>query len=93
MPRFPFGIPNSWYEVLYSDELAKGEVKTVRYLGRDIVLFRGHDGKVGALEPFCPHLGAHFGFGGKVEGNNLVCPFHSWQFDGGGTCQHIPYTD
>ena len=49
MPRFPFGIPNSWYEVCYSDELAKGEVKTVHYLGRDIVLFRGHDGNVGAL--------------------------------------------
>jgi 3-ketosteroid 9alpha-monooxygenase subunit A len=93
MPRFPFGYPNSWFQVLYSDELATGEVKTVHYLGRDIVLFRGEDGKVGALEPFCPHIGAHFGYGGKVEGNNIVCPFHSWQFDPSGTCQKIPYTD
>ncbi|HYC01168.1 MAG TPA: Rieske 2Fe-2S domain-containing protein [Candidatus Limnocylindrales bacterium] len=93
MGRFPFGIPNSWYQVCYSDELARGEVKTVHYLDRDIVLFRGHNGQAGALEPYCPHLGAHFGHGGKVEGDNLACPFHSWQFNGAGTCVHIPYTD
>ena len=93
MRRFPFGYPNSWFQVCYSDELARGEVKTVHYLGRDIVLFRGQDGGVGAMEPFCPHIGAHLGHGGKVEGNNIACPFHSWQFDASGTCQHIPYTD
>jgi phenylpropionate dioxygenase-like ring-hydroxylating dioxygenase large terminal subunit len=93
MARYPFGTPNSWFHVCYSDELARGEVKTVHFLGRDIVLFRGEDGNAAALEPFCPHIGAHFGHGGKVEGNHIVCPFHSWQFDGQGTCKRIPYTD
>jgi len=34
---FPFG----WFAVSYSDELAVGEVKPVRYFARDLVLWRG----------------------------------------------------
>jgi len=26
-----------------------------------------------------------------VKGNDIVCPFHAWKFDGVGTCVEIPY--
>ncbi|MFT4569744.1 MAG: 3-ketosteroid 9alpha-monooxygenase subunit A [Hyphomicrobiaceae bacterium] len=93
MARFPFGIPNSWFHVAYSDELSKGDLKTVHFLGRDLVVFRGENGKVGVLDAYCPHIGAHLGVGGKVVDNAVECPFHSWRFDCTGTCVSIPYTD
>lgn len=27
---------------------------------------------------------------GRVEGGRLECPYHGWQFEGGGRCMHVP---
>lgn len=89
--RFPFGIPSGWFAVAYSTDLEVGEVRPVRYFGKDLVLFRTSDGTPRLLDAYCPHLGAHLGHGGTLEDDKLVCPFHAWQFHGDGTCAHIPY--
>jgi len=91
LQRFPMDIPFGWFFVSYSDELAIGNVKPVHYFGRDQVLFRTEEGEAGMLDAYCPHLGAHMGHGGKVEGNKLRCPFHSWAFRPDGFCVDIPY--
>src|SRR5690606_27941464 len=89
--RFPFAsFPRGWYVVAFSSELQRGQVKTVRYFDRDIVLFRGDSGEAFALDRTCPHLGAHLGLG-QVEGDCLRCPFHAWAFDGEGRCVDVPY--
>ena len=56
-----------------------------------ILLGTAGDGVVGVLDAFCPHLGAHLGMGGTVEGNALRCPFHGWEFATSGACTAIPY--
>jgi 3-ketosteroid 9alpha-monooxygenase subunit A len=91
MSRFPFPLPTGWFMIRFSSELEVGQVVPVRYFARDMVLFRTSDGKAHLLDAFCPHLGAHLGYGGKLEDDKLVCPFHAWQFHGDGTCAHIPY--
>lgn len=91
MPRFPFGIPNSWYVVAYAHELAAGEVRKLSYFGRELVLFRGEGGEAAVLDAYCPHLGAHLGVGGTVVGDTLRCPFHGWRWRGDGGCAEIPY--
>lgn len=92
MTRFPFtSFPKSWFKVAYSDELKKGEVKAIKYFGRELVIFRGQDGQAHVTDAHCPHLGAHLGVQGRVEGNNIVCPFHGWKFSGNGDCVNIPY--
>jgi phenylpropionate dioxygenase-like ring-hydroxylating dioxygenase large terminal subunit/putative sterol carrier protein len=89
--RFPFpSYPRGWFVVALSSDVAPREVKTVHYFGQDIVLFRGEDGSLSAIDKTCPHLGAHLG-GGRVDGNCLRCPFHDWAFDGSGSCVDVPY--
>ncbi|APR75922.1 Vanillate O-demethylase oxygenase subunit protein [Minicystis rosea] len=90
--RFPFSAnPVGWYVVAYSDELAKGAVLPISYFGTELVLFRTEDGSPHVLDAHCPHLGAHLGHGGVVEGNVLRCPFHAWCFSGDGDCTSIPH--
>ncbi len=92
MSRFPFpSFPNGWFQFAYGDELAPGQVLPLEYFGRQLVAFRGEDGTARVLDAFCPHLGAHLGHGGKVEGNTIRCPFHAWRFDGEGRCVEVPY--
>ena len=90
--RFPFPpYANGWFQIAYSDELLPGEVRPLRYFGRDLVLFRTEAGAPYVLDAHCPHLGAHLGYGGKVEGEVIRCPFHAYTFDGLGACVEVPY--
>lgn len=91
LQRFPMSIPFGWFFVSYSDELAVGDVRPVHYFGRDLVLFRTETGEAGLLDAYCPHLGAHMGHGGTIDGDKLRCPFHSWGFKPDGFCVDIPY--
>ncbi|CAA0119155.1 3-ketosteroid-9-alpha-monooxygenase, oxygenase component [BD1-7 clade bacterium] len=99
MSRFPMPMPYGWFHVSYSDELAIGQSKAVRYFGKDLVLFRTESGKAVLLDAYCPHLGAHLGHGinaeagqgGRIEGETIVCPFHAWKFTEEGQVSEIPY--
>ncbi len=88
-PMSPF--PDGWFLVTESASLATGEVRPIRYFGEDLVLFRNEAGTPVILDAHCPHMGAHFGFGGSVEGDGLRCPFHNWLFDSSGKCANVPY--
>ena len=85
-------MPFGWFALCYSDELAVGEVKPLHYFGRELALWRGEDGAPRLLDAYCPHLGAHMGYGGKVDGPHLQCPFHAWRWDGEGRLVNIPYS-
>jgi len=87
----PLPIPRSWYLVLYSDELPPGAVRPLDYCDRSLVAYRGEDGVAAILDAHCPHLGAHLGIGGRVEGATLACPFHGWRWARDGRCAAIPY--
>jgi 3-ketosteroid 9alpha-monooxygenase subunit A len=91
-PRYPIPrYPRGWFMVARADELAAGAIKPLKYFGKDLVLFRTESGVPTVLEAFCSHLGAHLGHGGKVVGEHVRCPFHSWEFDAAGKCAAIPY--
>ncbi len=86
-------IPFGWFAVALSTELAAGEVKTLEYFATEFVIWRGEQGEVHAVDPFCPHLGAHLGVNSDVVGDDLRCPFHHWRFNGEGGVTDIPYTE
>jgi len=86
-------IPMGWFAVAYSEDIAPGEIQTLHYFGTEFVLWRGHDGEIHAVDPYCPHLGAHLGVNSEVIGSDLRCAFHHWRFNGDGGVTDIPYTD
>jgi len=90
--EFPFpAYPNGWFAVAYGDEVAECELAPLEYFGKQLVLYRGEDSVARVIDAHCPHLGAHIGFGGKVEGSGVRCPFHAWRFGADGKCVEIPY--
>ena len=84
-------MPSGWFAVAVSDALAPGTLETVRYFDRELVVFRTEAGEAAVFDAYCPHLGAHLGHGGRVEGERLRCPFHGWGFGVSGACEEIPY--
>ncbi len=97
--RYPMPIPFGWYGVSYSDELKVGESRAIKYFGKEMVLFRTESGEATVLDAYCPHMGAHLGYGinnehgtgGRIQGESIVCPFHAWKFNGEGMCTDVPY--
>src|SRR4051812_21785720 len=90
--RFPFQpFPAGWYAMCFSHELPVRGVRSRRFAGREVVLFRGESRSVGMLDAHCPHMGAHLGVGGRVIGDVLRCPMHGFQFDAGGRCLTTGY--
>lgn len=91
--RYPFDIPSGWFQVAWSSELLPGQVLPRFYFGRHLVLWRDDEGVAHLQDAYCPHLGAHLAYGGRVKGCNLMCPFHGWEFDGDGVNAKIPYSE
>jgi phenylpropionate dioxygenase-like ring-hydroxylating dioxygenase large terminal subunit len=77
-------VPFGWFQVAWPDDLAPGAVQPLFAFGRHLVLWRDVGGVPHLHDAFCPHLGAHLGHGGRVDGTTIVCPFHGWGFDGDG---------
>ena len=88
-------IPSGWFQVGWSEELAEpgaDVIKRMRYFGRDLVMYRAASGQVVVLDAYCPHMGAHLGYGGTVCGNAIQCPYHGWQWGPAGENVQIPYS-
>ncbi|MEZ5568076.1 MAG: Rieske 2Fe-2S domain-containing protein [Halioglobus sp.] len=97
-PRYAYLQPGryarGWHIVLFSQELAVGQVARLRYFEQELVAYRGESGVVAVLDAHCPHLGAHLASGGgRVAGDNIACPFHGWTFNPEGRCVDIPYAN
>ena len=97
--RCPLPMPMGWFQVMFSHELEVGDAIPVEYFGQELVVFRTEAGEAKVVDAFCPHMGAHLGYGireqtGKgprIIGDSIECPFHGWRWNGEGQCTHIPY--
>lgn len=88
---FPYDVfPTGWFQVAWSDELEPAGVMPLRYFGLELVVYRGDDGWPVLMDAHCPHMGAHIGHGGRVEGCDIVCPFHGWQWGPDGANTWVP---
>ncbi len=83
--------PTGWFQVAWSDEIAVGDVHTMKYFDQEMIAWRAESGAVTVMNAYCEHLGAHLGFGATVKGEVLQCPFHGWQWSQEGRNVCIPY--
>ena len=79
---------NFWYAIAFSEEITATPSKH-RLLAQDLVLWRASNGEVHALSNTCIHRGGSLSQG-KVEDDNIVCPYHGWGYGGDGACTIIP---
>ncbi len=79
-------FPSGWYALGPSRDLPTGGVTSHTFCGREVVTFRTSDGRVHAVDAYCPHLGAHLGHHGSVQNDTLRCSFHGYCFDEHGVC-------
>ncbi|WHU47319.1 Rieske 2Fe-2S domain-containing protein [Gordonia sp. L191] len=92
MAKTPLSMePTGWFQVAWSAEVEVGAVIQMTYFGQEMVAWRSASGRVSVFDAYCEHLGAHLGYGGHVEGENLECPFHGWQWNSEGRNVCIPY--
>ena len=54
-----------------------------------IVIWRDSSGQPRANSDVCIHRGTALSLG-SVQGDDLVCPYHGWHYDGSGRCTLIP---
>jgi phthalate 4,5-dioxygenase len=80
-----------WMPALLSEELQdrEGPPKKIKIMGEDLLAFRDSNGRIGIVEPHCPHRGANLYFG-RNEECGLRCAFHGWKFDVDGNCVDLP---
>ena len=90
---YPYPYPTGWYRLESTNSLRRGEIRYLECLGKHFVLWRARQsGEIHLMDAFCPHLGANLARG-QVRGDCIECPFHQWQFTGGGRVDHIPYSE
>ncbi len=77
-----------WHPVALSDEVGAAPL-AARLLDQPLVLWRDAAGLPHAFPDRCPHRGARLSLG-RVQDGRLECPYHGWQFEGGGRCVHVP---
>jgi 3-ketosteroid 9alpha-monooxygenase subunit A len=83
-------LESGWYKVAESNQISIKEAIQVEDFPTQIVVWRGEDKSVRALDLYCKHMGAALACG-EVDGNSIRCPFHSWRWAGTGICDEIPY--
>ena len=60
-------------------ELQENQGKLVNVNEKEIALFKSNN-QFFAVDNMCLHMGGSLSEG-EIEGNNVTCPLHGWQFD------------
>jgi vanillate O-demethylase monooxygenase subunit len=84
-PQF---LRNAWYAASLSKEVGR-QMRAVRLLGEDLVLYRREDGQAVALEDACPHRKLPLSMG-RLVGDAIECGYHGLTFNDCGQCIAAP---
>lgn len=82
-------IRNCWYVAAWDEEVPADGLLARTLLGEPVLLYRGAQGQVVALEDRCCHRSAPLHLGRK-EGDCVRCLYHGLKFDPTGACVEIP---
>ncbi len=93
-PGTPMGelLRRYWMPIAAVSEFETKELKPVRLLGEDLVLYKDRSGTFGLVDRHCPHRRADLSYG-FTETCGLRCNYHGWLFDESGACIEQPFDD
>ena len=80
---------NFWYPIARAEEVVDDKPLRVELLGMPFVAFRDTAGAAHVLADTCVHRGGSLS-AGWVRDGKAICPYHGWEYDGGGKCTKIP---
>ncbi|MEU7815309.1 aromatic ring-hydroxylating dioxygenase subunit alpha [Pseudonocardia sp. NPDC049154] len=83
-------LRNAWYLVAWSGDVKPNELLGRTVLERPLVLLRGAEGDLVALDDRCPHRFAPLSRG-RFDGRTIACGYHGLEFDTTGTCIRNPH--
>lgn len=83
-------LRDAWYLAAWSDEVKEGELFPRTVLDRPVLLMRGSEGRVGALDDRCPHRFAPLSLG-RFDGSTITCGYHGLKFNTSGMCTGNPH--
>lgn len=82
-------LPPGWYAIAETCGLSMKKPNALRRFGKDLAVWRDLSGAWIAADDQCPHRGAKLS-GGTVKDGCIVCPFHGFEFESGGSCRFVP---
>lgn len=81
----------TWQCVCHVSEVAKpGDFMTHSIVDEDVFVIRGRDDTLHAYYNICRHRGHPLVEGKGNAGRFLVCPYHAWAYELGGTLRNAP---
>ncbi len=82
-------IKDQWYLACFLNELKNTNIIKRKIVGEEIVVFKNSDGDITVLEDRRCHRNVHLS-NGTVEGKNIKCGYHGWEYNTSGKCAYIP---
>ncbi len=82
-------IVNQWYLACILEELKQQNPLRKKICGEELVIFRTESGKVSVVEDRCCHRNVQLSLG-YVQGENIKCGYHGWEYNCEGKCVLIP---
>jgi phenylpropionate dioxygenase-like ring-hydroxylating dioxygenase large terminal subunit len=81
-------IFDAWYVAAWGEEITRAPMRRI-FLDEPVVMYRRQDGTPVALSDRCVHR-AYPLSRGTLEGDQIVCGYHGFKFDGHGACTWVP---
>jgi len=78
-----------WYVVGIDSDFTENQPQKITVWNKNYVVWKNSNHTYIALDDACSHKGASLS-GGSVCNNNIVCPYHGYEFNGNGTLTTIP---
>lgn len=83
-------LKNFWWPIEFSENV-ENKPLPLQVMGQKLVLWRDSKGAVHCLSDLCVHRGGSLSGGWlTTDSNDIVCPYHGWEFGGDGGCSKIP---
>lgn len=78
----------NWYVIGEENKMKKNKISKVTIWGKNYAVWNNGTNYY-SIDDACSHRGASLSIG-KLKNNNIICPYHAYEFDHNGTLTSVP---